>query len=312
MRTILAVAVGKSSVEKVLDTANPSLTGVRPYIQGLISWLASQANPPTPDDPLPQYVIGTDYRIVYRERLVGDLASAFQDALTLPTSLVLCCSTSVARAANTWALAQAPSMPIVAIVSDPYCENFQAKVCGVSASRDRLIIKCFKEFKKKNSNVKKVFALHRDGYPPSLKAKGWLGKKIFPVPVADGGSIEGAINTIPTAVQKKGLLVLPVDRFFAYGDEIVQWAAARSMPTFWSTPDYPASAFGGFGFPQELCGRFLAERVATIWNNQDIPEPDPMPDPAWVAIDNDLVGVKPLVPLKVKKKKKKKAKAAKK
>ena len=298
MKTILAVAVGNSSNDSVFDTANPNVSGVRPYIKGLISWLANQPDPPDLDDPLPKYVIGTDYKIVYRERAVGSLASAFLDAMTLPTDLIFCMSTSVARAANAWAAAQAPSMPIVAIVSDPFGEMFGDNVCGVSASRDRLAITCYKQFRKKNPNVKKVFALHRDGYLPSTKAKGWLGKKIVPVPVPDGGSIKTAIENIPN-VPKRGLLVLPADRFFGEADDIVRWAAP--MPTFWSTPDFPQSAFGGYGFKQELCGQFLAERVASIWSNQDFGLPDPIPDPKWVAIGPEHVSVRPLVALKPKK-----------
>jgi hypothetical protein len=308
VKTILAVAIGDPRNNTVFDTTAPDLSGVRPYIAGLVNWLANQTGEPKPDSPPPtKYNIGTDYKIVYRECAVADLAAAFQDALTLPTNLVFCMSTSVAKAANTWAQTQAPSMPIVAIVSDPFNESngFGDNVCGVSASRDRLAISCFRKFKNNNTDVKKVYALHRDGYAPSVRATKWLGKKIIPVPVPDGGSIKTAIDGL-TNRTNRGVLVLPADRFFGAAADIVTWSAP--MPTFWSTPDFPATSYGGWGFEQGLCGQFLAERVATIWTNQDNGD-DPMPDPRWVAIDPDNITLKIRPPLK--KKPGKTAKAAK-
>src|SRR5215216_558150 len=187
MKTILAVAVGNSNNDTVFETANPNFDAVRPYIKGLVSWLANQADPPTSDSVLTKYKIPTDYRIVYRERAINNLPDAFQTAAT--ADLIFCMSTSVARAADAFTKAQALSTPIVAIVSDPFSEDFGNNVCGVSASRDRLAISCLKQFKKK-SNVRNFFALHREGYAPSTRAKGWVGKKVQLVAVADGNTIE--------------------------------------------------------------------------------------------------------------------------
>ena len=140
-KTILAAAVGETATEVTLNTANPDLSAVRPYIKGLISWLKSQNrdHPPQPDNTPPRYQIPGDYSIIYRERPVGNLASAFQDNTALQADLWFCMSTSIARAAAGVAKAQMPPLttPIVAIVSDPFGEGFGNNVCGVSASRDR-------------------------------------------------------------------------------------------------------------------------------------------------------------------------------
>jgi hypothetical protein len=296
IKTILAVAVGKPSNDRVLST-NPNLTGLRPYIRGLIEWLRNQNAPPELDDTPPAiFRIGTNYKIVYRERAVGNLASAFQDALTLPADLLFCMSTSVAKAAETFTQANAPTMPVVAIVSDPFGERFPANFCGVSASRDRLVKSCLKKFKKLSPNMNEVFVLHREGYLPSDRAMGWLGrKKVKPVPISDNDSDAEMERLIRATVgpADRGLLVLPADRFFGAASDITQWTG--NMRTFWSTPDFPASSFGGFGFPQELCGRFMAERVATIWTSQDAGQP-PMPDPRWVAIDPEHRDQRPSSP----------------
>jgi hypothetical protein len=79
MRTILAVAIGKSSNNQVFTAAPSSSSLVRPYINGLISWLANQTdNPaPDPDNPLKKYNIGTDYKIDYRECDLGAVGDVF-------------------------------------------------------------------------------------------------------------------------------------------------------------------------------------------------------------------------------------------
>src|SRR5262245_13648293 len=136
-KTILAVAVGETARDLTLNTANPDLTTVRPYIDGLISWLKktnqNRADPPPPDTAPPQYKIPVDYRIVYRERPIASLADAFGGPIASGADLWFCMSTSVARAADTAASTLDVPKPIVAIVSDPFSEDFGDNVCGVSA-----------------------------------------------------------------------------------------------------------------------------------------------------------------------------------
>src|SRR5947209_8129911 len=101
MKTILAVAIGKSSNNQVFTAAPSSSSLVRPYIKGLIAWLANQTDPPAPDpdNPLTKYNIGTDYKIDYRECDIVALAGVFAAAAP-QADLLFCMSTTVARAAD--------------------------------------------------------------------------------------------------------------------------------------------------------------------------------------------------------------------
>ena len=166
MKTILAVAIGNSANNQVFTAPPPASSPARPYIKGLVSWLANQADPPTPDNPLTKYNIGTDYQIDYRECDIAALPNVFMAAAP-QADLLFCMSTSVARAADAYTKANPPTTkPIVAIVSDPFSETFGDNVCGASASRDRLVNHALRQFRKKNQNVKNVVALHRTGYLP--------------------------------------------------------------------------------------------------------------------------------------------------
>jgi hypothetical protein len=304
-KTILAVAVGETPRELSLNSANPDFSTVRPYIKGLVSWLKkpnqNRDDPPPPDNAPPQYQIPGEYSIVYRERPIAGLADAFQDATALGADLWFCMSTSVARKADAVAKAQGLLKPIVAIVSDPFSETFGNNVCGVSADRDRLAIRCYKQFRKRISGVKNVFALHRSGYSPSEKARQWVGKNVTLVPVADDEDIQAKIQSVINAstLPKKGVLVLPADRFFGVADLITQWTG--TIPTFWSARDFPANASGGYGYEQGLCGQFMAERVANIWKNQADGVSNPIPDPKWVVIDQEYLTGRPDLPARKKK-----------
>ena len=67
---ILAVAIGdpKNSFQ-INTTTDPNLDKARPYVRGLIAWLASQSVPPKDRNKLKKFQIGTakDYTIDYRE-----------------------------------------------------------------------------------------------------------------------------------------------------------------------------------------------------------------------------------------------------
>jgi hypothetical protein len=278
-KIVLAVAVGPSTKDAEFDVPTPDLRNARPYIKGLVEWLGDQnkTNPGPPPPNLPRYVCGTDYKIVYRERDVGNLAQAFQN---VTPDLIFCMSTSVAKAAQTAAPA---TMPIVAIVSEPQSENLNANVRGVSAKRDGGAVQQLREFirlspqSNPSKSFERIFVLHRKGYNPSLRALNAIidEDSITSVVVPDSATIaqvEAIVRGIPED-QRHGVLVLPADRFFGWAREITVWT--RSMRTFWSAPDLPLDAFGGFGFPQETCGRHMARVVAMIWKNQQ--EGTPLP-----------------------------------
>src|SRR3954453_18528592 len=298
MRTILAVAIGKSANNQVFTAAPPASSLVRPYINGLISWLANQTgNPqPDPDNPLNKYNIGTDYQIDYRECDLGAVAGVFAEAGPA-ADLLFCMSTTVARGAAAFTT----TPPIVAIVSDPFSETtFGANVYGASAGRDRLVRHALRQFRRKRTpKLTKIYALHREGYAPSTKSKAWLGNnKVTLWPVLDTediqARIQAAIDDPPTSAVK-GFLILPADRFFGAAPDIV--AATGTRPTFWTTPDFPinpVASFGGYGYPQAVCGQFLAERVAGIWTSQDATSPPvALPDPKWTLIDPQNIAVRP-------------------
>jgi hypothetical protein len=293
-RKILAVAVGSHANTDITTRNAPA--NARPYVQGLIDWLRDTTrNDPTPDDDLDTYEIGPDgtgdYKILYREAAVGNLASVFTPAAIAAADLILCMSTSVANAA----VATGTTKPIVAIVSDPVSEGLVTRdnVCGVSAGRDRLASSQLKVFRKRHQNLKdgKVFVLHRQGYPPSDRSRAWLDNRVVLKAVGDTQQnlmdvIAEIVADTTVANDHKGVLVLPADRFFGSAADIIN--STQNIRTFWSTPDFPVmNSFGGFGISQNLCGRYLAERVATIWTNQDAssPPPDPFPIPKWVVID---------------------------
>jgi hypothetical protein len=291
-KVILAVAVGENAREVTLNTGNPDLSTVRPYIEGLITWLASQnrTNPPQPDNNPPRYQIPGAYSIIYRECPVGNPASAFQDNTALQADLWFCMSTSIARAADGVAKEKMPTKPIVAIVSDPFSEKFGDNVCGVSANRDRLAVRCMR-YLKRRVGARNIFVLHRQDYDPSDRAQKWLDKRnVTVISIDDGDNTQTMQNKITTQIvnsplPNKGVLVLPADRFFGVAKLITQWTGA--IPTFWSTPDFPMEAKGGYGYPQKRCGQYMAERVAIIWKNQADGVADPIPDPKWEQMDRD-------------------------
>ena len=288
-KTIIAVAVGEVATADVTFNSAAEITAanVRPYLTGLQRWLAStganRADPPQPANGPPQYLIGTHYGVIYRERPIANLQNAFQDQIALNADLWFCMSTSVARAADAVAKAQRlPSTkPIVAIVSDPRSETFGRNVCGASANRPNLATDCLQKFKNRIGPGARVFALHRANYEPSTKAKDRLGANVTPVTVNDGDNIQTIITNeiVNHSAPRKGVLVLPADRFFGVADSITRWTG--NIPTFWSTPDFPSRASGGYGYAQNLCGQFMAERVAIIWKNQADGVQDPIPSPEW-------------------------------
>ena len=76
VNVIVAVAIGDPSnnwdFTDPLDTAG-KLATVRPYIKGLVDWLAAHSDPPTADDTLNVYSLGKNYIIRYRECEKKDL-----------------------------------------------------------------------------------------------------------------------------------------------------------------------------------------------------------------------------------------------
>jgi hypothetical protein len=133
-----------------------------------------------------------------------------------------------------------------------------------------------------NDATKAVYVLSKQGYPPSDLSlqninTGNLPVRIVEVPVAapyGRTEIQNAINGINGS---GGLLILPVDSFFAAADAIPGWAHANGLPDFWSVTDWVQhdlpSALGGYGVSQERCGQLMADKVHSIWSTGNIPKP---------------------------------------
>ena len=168
-------------------------------------------------------------------------------------------------------------------MSDPFSANYGSNVCAVSASRPQLIARGAKRFKKK-LRLDKLFALTIPDYEPAKQSARWIGQNVDPRPVNDLSDIKAVVDACsPAPGQKAGLIVYPVDAFFGAGKDIVDWAENRAqdpIPTFWTAPDFPATAYGGFGFQQKICGQYMAYLVATIFSTGDVPE-----QPACITVD---------------------------
>jgi hypothetical protein len=295
-RKIRAVAIGASQSKDIKDATPNTLKGVRPYIKGLINWLGASQGPPTPEQDAVSFAIGTDYYIEYRE--CEDTADALQASFADADGIILCMSTGVANAAVTYVTAHpSPALRVVGIVSDPRPYFDKTYMCGVSAKRPVHAPKQYAEFVKKLKKGgkfdknKKIYALHKADYEPSKDSKNWLGKKATYKENATTADIQTQITQIRDAGDFNGMLILPADRFFGAASNIVRWAdgGTPTIPTFWSISDYPENAFGGYGFGQELCGRYLAERIAYIWTHGNaIPD-----DPVFTQVDEDDINWKP-------------------
>jgi len=311
MLTIRAVAVGRGPDTK-FDAQNNKVGGVRPYIQGLVDWLdlapAAKDTPDT-DASLDRYTLGTHYEIEYRERDVQVMQDAFTGAEN--ADVLFCMSTFVGTQAVAWRKSHNPPLqtPIVVVTSNPSQFDGETQICGISALRPQLANAGLRKFKKAQPNLTKILLLHRFNYDPSDKAKKTLGSKKPPVKLAsikdtDDPSVEVAkLRAAVPANEMHGLFVLPADRFFGWAQEIqaatgAAGAAGSSMKTFWSTSDWPANSDGGYGFPQNVCGRYMAERVANIWAS----DVNQVPDPAFFTVDPGEIKLKTVARAKKKSK----------
>jgi hypothetical protein len=311
-KKILAVAIGDPNNSTQIKTATDANSDtVRPYVRGLISWLATQAVPPKAKN-LTKFQIGTtkDYVIDYRECRDSNNDTDLDALLSTYGSsadLIFCMSTTVARRA-----AHLSAKPIVAVVSDPKRETtFGSNVCGVSAMRSQNTGDCYEEFRSSLPDLTRIYILHKAGYTPSEDADYWLPNDSLNVlvPIALTDNIATTISNLDQAPtgETYGILVLPADRFFGDRKALIDAATLRGFPTYWSVTDFvddAGGAFGGCGVPQVVAGRFMAERVANIWTKNAIPSPPFVPIPKKY-IDSKLAhAVAKALKLKLARKKK--------
>jgi ABC-type uncharacterized transport system substrate-binding protein len=270
-KTIVAVAIGDPANDKIITSAT-GLTGVRPYIPGLIQGLTN-------------FQIGRDYEIVYRERAVANLGGAFTVNPAPTDPVIFCMSTTVVKAAQAFTT----TIPVVGVVSDPGREGVASaqNICGVSAQRSQKSRDCLDNFLKTVPSLTEVRVLHKPGYNPSDEALQHIQHPPPPVtvvvvPIQTRADLDRELANLPTRNLSQpatiGVLVLPVDVCFGAAPTIIDVAQnQKHLPTFFPVTDWvkPAlpSALGGSGVPQHKSGELMAERVDLIWTNHSIPNP---------------------------------------
>jgi hypothetical protein len=270
-KTIVAVAIGDPSNDKIIRSAS-GLTGVRPYIPGLIKGLTN-------------FQIGRDYEIDYRERPANNLSGAFTVYPAPSDPVVFCMSTTVVKAAQTFT----STIPVVGVVSDPGREGVTSaqNICGLSAKRSQKSRECYENFLKTVTTLAEVRVLHKPGYNPSDEALQHIQHPpppvpIIIVPVQTQADLDAALAALPardlTQPATIGVLVLPVDVCLGQASKIIDIAQTqKNLPTFFPVTDWvqPAlpSALGGSGVPQHKSGEFMAEGINFIWTNHSIPNP---------------------------------------
>lgn len=270
MKTIVAVAIGPTYQQVSINDPNNIPTGVRRYINGFVSGFP--------------HALGTDYTIDYREAPKADLnGQVFSGA-----NYLLCLSTSVLRAA-----APVVGQPIVGICSHPERETFsnQANVYGVSPERSDDAKDAYERLLKTVNPAlpqDQVVVLHDSNYTPSEDG---LDKIKQAYPHAQDRNVHSpndVKNVIANASPKTGVLLLAVDWMFGSARDIIGWASNKGALDFWLVTDWVvptsnASAFGGYGVPQERSGRYLAPQLDAIWNGGQ-------PNPRWKHVQpNDRV-----------------------
>lgn len=270
MKRILAVAVGPQRDLHI--RAKGDLSGVRPYVDGLIEGLARRG-----------HQVGADYEIDYRERPQPDFqkglaANTFKANDGAQHQTIFAMSTTVVRGAQ----GVTKTIPIVGVVSDPKAEGFhRAKnITGISARRSQTAGKCFERFLATVHTLKQVRVLHKPGYGPSERALKLVkaaakkrGVTVKPVPVKSREDIEKKLAAMPKRDLKKpadaGILVLPVDVCLGAARLIIDVAQGqKNLPTFFPVTDWVtsmrSSALGGYGVPQRKCGELMAGYVDKI------------------------------------------------
>jgi ABC-type uncharacterized transport system substrate-binding protein len=254
---ILAIAIGDPMKSRIIG-AGTSLTGIRPYIVGLINYLSQQVVPTS--KPQRKYAIGTDYIIDYQE--------CWEDHESFPgkPNIIFCMSTPVTRKARDFT----STIPIVGVFSEATVEKFDqtSNVCGLNAKRIQIARKYYDNFLSMVTGLTSVSVLHRVGNTASNKALAAIQAAQLPIPLSVLSVTPAPGNDIGTLIAGiaagSGLLVLPVDLFFGAADFINAAAAAKSVPVFWPVPDWVPPGIGGHGASQERCGELMGQQVQYV------------------------------------------------
>ena len=268
MPTIVAVAIGQRYQQATINAPGNIPAWARKYINGFVNGFP--------------HTLGTHYTIDYRECPAATLSTQVFTS-GLQADYILCLSTTVVREAARIYPASTRK-PIIGLVSRPQHEAFhnQANVCGVSAERSDDARNAYGNLLDTvNPALTQATVLHDPNYTPSRDSLQQIQPAYNPtvVQVQNPADVQNAINA---ANAGSGVLLLPVDWMFASAPAIVGWASNQAVLDFWFATDWVvqssnASAFGGYGVPQETCGHYLAQQLDVTWNGR-------WPNPAWVHV----------------------------
>lgn len=268
IKRIVAVAVGPRRDQRLSDKAIAG--NVRPYVNGLIERLGELG-----------HKLGSDYIIDYKERTHPELAKLevddlFVDANKAAYDLIFAMSTTVVRSAKD----AGERTPIVGVVSDPRKEGFSRSrnITGISARRSQTAGACFEYFLATVPTLKRVRVLHWPGYGPSdrsLKLVRAAAKKrgvgVEVLTIKSRADIEKKLKAMakrdPQKPAEIGVLVLPIDVCLGAAQMIVDLVQGeKRLPVFFPITDVVNAngAIGGYGVPQQTCGKLMARYVDQI------------------------------------------------
>jgi hypothetical protein len=266
-KRIVAVAIGNPANSVSINAGGP--TGVRKYINGLIDYLTGNG-----------YNIGQYYYIDYYECYEGDVDFP-RMVSEAPTTVIVCMSTPIVKYARDFTKPMANPIPIVGVFSDRVGEQFDKcpNICGVNAQRIQFGWNYYDTFVTNYKQLKYVYVLN---HPGSAAAKGALSNIKTHTPPPSKPLIEldvtsnpgqGILDLVPLVPPGSGLLVLPVDLFFASSDAINN-SVQPGVKVFWPAKEFtkpPNDKTLYFGASQYSCGMAMGKQVQYVFDNNQIP-----------------------------------------
>ena len=276
MHKILAVAVGPGTTPPVLSNViqNGHLGTLRVMIQELVKGLKNLGHRD-----------GVDFDIDYVEGDPPNLKGLIRGAMkAAKPDLIFTVASSALQAAR----AATTSIPIVfAAVSDPIEQKAVKSSCGqpgTNATGIRTMLRhtapdCLDLFKAMVPSLKQVYALHQPKFPSAvaaykrLKQAGKrLGVAFAPMLVRTQADIaerlRGLSQAGPTGKPRVGILVPPDDLVVSGGQNLIQIAHSKGIPTFFPVVEFvnttPHSALGAYGIPSQVSGEAVAYLVHKI------------------------------------------------
>jgi putative ABC transport system substrate-binding protein len=277
MHRILAVAVGvnKDKSAPVMRDLIKSerVKEVRPYVAGLIAGLERLG-----------HKCGVDFEIDYATSEPSGLKKLIKAAIDeKKPDAIFAMSTSAVKAA----MSVTKDIPIVfPSISDPVddgvvksCSAPGKNATGIRAMRRQTADECLELFKATVPSLRKVYALHKPNYGPSIRALVNLKRAakrarvtFSPVLVRShkeiAAKLSGISQTGPAGKPEVGVLAMPDDLVLSAWRGISELAQEKKLPTFFPVTDAVRAGspgpLAGFGVPQAACGEAAAFHMHKI------------------------------------------------